>query len=405
MGLLNRLIRKNSLKYATPPHLRLTPDQLIWLPGLTEVQVAGETYHLDAIRAAQAGTQPDGTLIAVLVPEPGNRHDSNSVAVYVQGGHVGFLLSDVAARVAAAIRTFTAVQPGRFVSCPARIHTHPVGPQIVLMLDTAPVGLPSEAFETVPDLAATLIRLLPRLHQPAPALTGANAEARHKLNTWRSSETNLRSIIDRLARAKDPMVGEACLILAKTIRYQAGRRDDTLAAYVEALYYDRTNTDIWRELAEYTASAPHIPTLVDLFAKSPATVRPELLPLLVSISDGHDRVGKLDPAKGPVLRAALLELAEDQADQVSMAYLAADAGHRAEKTGDLPAAAMAWRAAVAAGSTDAKVADRFSTWLVKHGKYVEAAHVLRQALTTPPTAATLRERLEKRLARCEKALC
>jgi Tfp pilus assembly protein PilF len=144
--------------------------------------------------------------------------------------------------------------------------------------------------------------------------------------------------------------------------------------------------------------------LVDLLAKSPATVRPDLLPLLISISDGRDRMGNLNPAKGPVLRAALLHLAEEQRDRASIAHLTADAGHRAEKSGDLIAAVMAWRRAVTAGSTDAKVADRFTIWLVKQGEHAEAAHVLQQALTAAPTAVTVRERLEKRLARCEKTL-
>ncbi|MFG1975514.1 hypothetical protein ACGFJC_39805 [Nonomuraea fuscirosea] len=134
-----------------------------------------------------------------------------------------------------------------------------------------------------------------------------------------------------MAKANDPMGGEAGLVLAQTLRYRTGRRDDTLAAYVEALYYNRDNPDTWRELIEYASSAPHIPVLVDLFAISPLAVRPTLLAVLVSIADGRDRMRNLEPAKGPLLRATLLDLAENQADRVSIAYLAADAGHRAER--------------------------------------------------------------------------
>ncbi|MEW1838724.1 hypothetical protein AB0392_12280 [Nonomuraea angiospora] len=106
------------------------------------------------------------------------------------------------------------------------------------------------------------------------------------------------SKLNQLAKANDPTVGEACLLLAQTLRYQAGHRDDTLAAYVEALYYRRTNPDVWCDLLDYASSAPYIPMLADLFAISPLSVRPALLPLLVSISDGRDRMGNLDPAKG-----------------------------------------------------------------------------------------------------------
>ncbi|MEV4470634.1 HIRAN domain-containing protein [Nonomuraea sp. NPDC049504] len=376
---------------------------MVWLPGTTEVQVAGETFHQAAITAAQFGTRPDGGLIAVLVPEAPVLPGSNAVAVYVQGGHVGYLPSEVAARVGPRIRAFGSSQGGRFISCPARIHLHSVGPQVVLMLDTTPLGLPAEAFETVPELAATLIGLLAKLREPAPQLTGVHVEARRKLGAWRSAESSLRSIIGQFAAAGDPTIAEACSLLAQTLRYQPGHRDETLTAYVDALYYRRLDADLWRDLLDYASSAPHIPMLTELFAISPSPVRPALLPLLVSISDGRGRMGNLDPAKGPRLRAALLEIAEDQDDRMSIAYLCADAGHRAEKAGDLPGAVMAWRAAVAAGSTDAKTADRLTTWLVKQGEYAEAAHVLRQALTRPPAGVTLRQRLEKRLARCGKA--
>lgn len=402
MGLLQWILRKNPFKHSTPPHLPTTPDQQIWLPGSTEIQIVGETFHTDAIHAAQSVTPLDGALIAVLVPQPGRSPNSTRTAVYLQDRHVGHLSRDVAARVAPAIRSFSTAHGGRFVSCPAWIRTHSIGPQVVLTIDTDPLGLPAEAFETMPELAATLIRLLPRLDQPSPELTGMDAEARRKLSAWRSSEPNLRAIINRLANAHDPMVAQACLLLAQSIRYQAGRRDETLAAYIDALNYDRTNATVWEELTEYAAAAPHIPMLVDVFAKSPTVVRPALLPLLVAISDGHDRMGNLNLVKGPALRAALLKRAENQADQASIAYLAADAGHRAEMSGDLTAAAAAWRTAVTAGSTDAKVADRFTIWLVKQGEYAEAAHVLRQALTAPPAAVTVRQRLEKRLTRCEK---
>ncbi|WP_084962959.1 hypothetical protein [Thermoactinospora rubra] len=255
-----------------------------------------------------------------------------------------------------------------------------------------------------PALARTLLRLLPKLDQPRPDLTGHNPEARKKLNNWRSSEANLRRIIDQLASAGDPTVARACWLLATTVRYQSGRRDDTLAAYVDALYYDRDNAELWHELLDYAAAAPYIPMLVELFKRMPRHVRPDLLGYFVAISDGRDRMGNLDPDHGHDLREALLLKAQAEGDLASVALLAGEEGRRAEQAGDLDSAVRFWRTATQAGSTDAAVADRFTIWLVQQGQYAEAAQVLRQALTTPPKSATVRQRLEKRLARCEKAL-
>src|SRR5579859_6544456 len=66
------------------------------------------------------------------------------------------------------------------------------------------------------------------------------------------------------------------------------------------------------------------------------------------------------PAAGSRLRAALLTLADSQCDTASVASLAADEGMRAYKEGDTAAAIGPWRRAIAAESTDPKVADRLS---------------------------------------------
>jgi Tfp pilus assembly protein PilF len=104
------------------------------------------------------------------------------------------------------------------------------------------------------------------------------------------------------------------------------------------------------------------------------------------------------------LRADLEKLAISQNDRGTVAVLAADVGRRAEKTDDMDTAIAAYRKAIAAGSTDAKVADRLSIWLVKQGLHAEAAAALTQALRQPPETASTRERLQKRLQRCQRAL-
>ncbi|OLT30477.1 hypothetical protein BJF79_09505 [Actinomadura sp. CNU-125] len=87
-----------------------------------------------------------------------------------------------------------------------------------------------------------------------------------------------------------------------------------------------------------------------------------------------------------------------------VAALAADAGLREEKEGDLEKAIVSYRRAVAAGSTDAKVIDRLTIWLVKQDLYAEAAAALTQALRNPAEAATRQDRLRKRLERCQREL-
>ena len=84
----------------SPPE-RLLPagSEPAWLPGRTEVQVVGEIFHAEAITATLVAAEPPGQLAATLMPEPGNPHDSNAVAVYLNGALAGHLPRDVAAHV------------------------------------------------------------------------------------------------------------------------------------------------------------------------------------------------------------------------------------------------------------------------------------------------------------------
>ncbi len=86
---------------------------------------------------------------------------------------MGHLPAAVAARVQHALQTFAAAHGGRRVSCPAQIRFHDVGPQVVLLLDPGPLGVPASAFEVVPEFDATLRRLLKKLDEPAPTMRGA----------------------------------------------------------------------------------------------------------------------------------------------------------------------------------------------------------------------------------------
>jgi len=269
-------------------------------------------------------------------------------------------------------------------------------------------------------MAATIGRLLARFDEPSPHLTGGDAEARSALvrvdgereeidanydrspGDWPRVEDALRSLADRLATAGDPSVSDAWLSVARATRYQRGRRDDTLSALIEALYWGRGNDHAWWELVDYASAAPHVPMLIALFARVPFENRAGVLSQLLRMSEGRDRLGLLHPAPGARLREELLDVAESQGDRATVAALTGYASLAAEKAGDLDAAAGYWRRAIAAGSTDETVADRFSVLLAKRHEYQEAAQVLRQALVANPDSAEVAERMQRRLARCER---
>lgn len=217
-------------------------------------------------------------------------------------------------------------------------------------------------------------------------------------------EHEFRRVAGQLANDRDPLVSAAWLGVGRSTRYQKGRRDDTLQAFIEALYWNRGNADAWAEIVNYASAAPHLPTLIGIYARIPVSIRPRVLPFFVTMSHGHDRLGRMDPATGARMRTELLTLGESEQDWGTVAQLAGEAGLGAEKAGDLDTAVAWWRRAVAAGSTDEKVADRLSIWLAKRHEFREAQAVLRQALATSPQSPAIAERTQRRLERCERSL-
>ncbi len=259
------------------------------------------------------------------------------------------------------------------------------------------------------------------LDEPQPRLTGTDRQARSDLvaaekqraeidagydrdpRAWPKIEAIFRRLADRFGQAGDPLISAAWLNVGRSVRYQRRRRGDALAAFVEALFWERGNAEAWSELVEMASITPDVPTLVELFARVPFGTRPGVLRELLIVSHGHDRLGRMNPEAGELLRQQLLVLAEAHGDNATLATLAGRAGLDAEKAGDIGTAVELWLRAVSAGSTDEKVAEKLSIWLAKRGEYSEAAHVLRQALAVRPHA-DVAERMARRLARCEREL-
>ncbi|GIG71141.1 hypothetical protein [Phytomonospora endophytica] len=405
----------------TPSRLPQLVAPPAWLPGRTQVDVVGESFRQDSIQRAVRDREPNGLLIGVLVPAPPFAEYPEAVAVYVQTHHVGYLAKDIARQVHPMLLRFALANSGRLPACPAQVEDSDLGLWVTLSIDPAPLGLSPELFGSSTTIAAVLDGLLHRLDQPQPYLSGLHPAARAALEVaersceevdadydrspkaWPRLERNVRGILDELIKASDPWISRAWLALARTTRYQKGRRDDTLRAYVESVYCDRSGAEAARELLAYVAIAPTVPMFVSLYRRLPPALRVAVLPTLLGVSRGYDRYGNMDPGEGELLRSALATLATDEGDNGTLAALAADAGLRAEKGGDLRTAVARYREAVAAGSTDPGVADRYSIWLVKEGDFAEAAAVLRQALAVPDQSGTRRERMAKRLNRCARS--
>ena len=91
--------------------------------GRAQAEVVGESHYGAAIRELLGNDfEPDGgevTVVAELLPEPGNQHDRNAVAVRVGGRPVGYLPREEAARYAPVLSRLAA--EGFSPQVPARV--------------------------------------------------------------------------------------------------------------------------------------------------------------------------------------------------------------------------------------------------------------------------------------------
>lgn len=119
MGLFDRL-RAASAPTATgppsPPSATTVTAQLY--SGDDDLEIVGEASYQDALWTICRGAEGDRVrhqVVAVLVPEPQNPHDSNAIAVQVDGFVVGYFARDVAARYGPGLQSLMA-QCGGYVA-------------------------------------------------------------------------------------------------------------------------------------------------------------------------------------------------------------------------------------------------------------------------------------------------
>jgi len=142
---------------------------------------------------------------------------------------------------------------------------------------------------------------------------------------WPRAERAFRDAAVRLEAASDPLASDAWAGVAASVRYQKGRRDDRIAAAIEALRWNPANTDAWAGLFDLASCAPHVPTLLAMYRLVPPPSRPPVLSQLISLSRGHDRLGNMTPDAGARLRTELTALAQHENDKASAAKLTRDA--------------------------------------------------------------------------------
>jgi len=327
---------------------RLEPDpDPVWITGTTEVQIVGETFHASAIKAAETSSPPGSRMRAELIPEPDNPHDPNAVGVYLSGYHAGYISREIAPAVTAAIDAFTAAHNGHRPSCPAEVIWHDQNPQVILYLDPAWLGLQPSLFDWVPESARVIGRALAALDQPAPRMTGCDQAGRDLLaaaealrvevdadfdrgpERWPQTERAFLAAAKALEASRDPLAAEAWVGVARSVRFQKGRRDSRIFAAITALYWERASRHGWAELVDAASAAPHVPTLLDIFGRVPAAAREPVLTKLIALSRGRDRLGNMHPEAGSRLRAGLLAIATADGDNPSITKLGRDARRHA----------------------------------------------------------------------------
>ena len=161
------------------------------------------------------------------------------------------------------------------------------------------------------------------------------------------------------------------------------------------------------EYLNYVTYTPDPYLLVADYHRMRPPARNACLSLYLAVAQGYDRWGRLPDADREPFSLAMNAAVEAVGDPVDVAFWFGDLGLREEKNG-APGQARMWMAkAASTGHASPQVADRLSILLLKSESVDAAAQALAAidvALSRPIESTTLRDRLAKRKARCEKIL-
>lgn len=99
MGLLSRLLGRSQAptSQTRPPGLASRHVTATLYSGAETLEVVGESFCQDALWRIVGGRRLERVrheVVALLVPEPDNRHDENAIKVLIDGHQVGYLAAD-----------------------------------------------------------------------------------------------------------------------------------------------------------------------------------------------------------------------------------------------------------------------------------------------------------------------
>ena len=122
MGLFGKWQKRASSTVASSSdqHSRATTEvTAVLFAGTEDLEVVGESYKQAELWVLAGGVSTERIrkdIIAFLIPEPGNRYDSNAIAVYIDRFHVGYIARELAGRMIAGLQALYAQHPGKYVA-------------------------------------------------------------------------------------------------------------------------------------------------------------------------------------------------------------------------------------------------------------------------------------------------
>ena len=174
---------------------------------------------------------------------------------------------------------------------------------------------------------ALLLKKAQRAHERAEEEYDREPETRARLEVlYQQAATAARYL-------RHPAEADAWLGLADVRRYQQGRRDDTLAAFNEAIATGRDRADVWDAYLDYVTYAPSAQFLLDITAAMPQPIRAGRIGLLLSVAERRDRWGTMAPEDGQGYLWRLPDLLRQLDDVESLGALLSHLGLREEHDG------------------------------------------------------------------------
>ncbi len=160
--------------------------------------------------------------------------------------------------------------------------------------------------------------------------------------------------------------------------------------------------NVWLAYLDYVTYGVSAVFLLGIVRRVPAAVRPAVMPRIMAVCRGRDRWSTMPDLDQSRFQAELPALLEALDDQVCLGGLYSESGLAEHRSGSHDAALVIMRRAVATGHPTLACVDRVTIDLMKLGELHESHAILTRALADTIASDSLRDRLDKRLSRCER---